>query len=155
MTTAKARALQFLPQRPDHIPPEALTDSELAHSIDSLDRKLRSARQAYYVAQTAGITLTVGVLTIALALLYFGPTPFLERVFGQSAPATTYDVFLWWIAVLVLAVAAGAFGDQVLRGRVRMARGWKNRVAELERRLGDAENVQRRRNEEHRGRRVD
>ncbi len=142
---AKPTVLHFGPQRPDHIPPETLTDAELAHSIDSLDRKLRSAKQAYLVAQVAGVSLTIAVLALGFALLYFGPTPFMERVFGQSTPATTYDVFLWWLAVLVLAVAGGAFGDQVLRGRQRMVRGWKYRVAELERRLEDAESVRQRR----------
>ena len=106
---------------------------------------MHSARQAYLVARLAGIALTMTVLGLGFTLLYFGPTPFLERVFGKSAPATTYDVFLWWIAVLVLAVAGGAFGDQVLRGRQRTVRGWKYRLAELTRRLEDAEAVQRRR----------
>ena len=137
--------LHFGPQRPDHVPPETLTDGELADAIASLDRKVRSARQAYLVAQLAGIALTATVLGLGFTLLYFGPTPFLERVFGKSTPATTYDVFLWWIAILVLAVAGGAFGDQVLRGRQRTVRGWKYRVAELRRRLEDAEAVQRRR----------
>lgn len=137
--------LRFGPQRPDHIPPETLTDRELADSIASLDRKVRSARQAYLAARIAGIALTATVLGLGFALLYFGPAPFLERVFGKSTPATTYDVFLWWIAILVLAVAGGAFGDQVLRGRERIVRGWKYRVAELTRRLEDAEAVQRRR----------
>jgi len=143
--TANYPVLHFGPQRPDHIPPESLTDSELAESIASLVRKVRSARQAYLVARLAGIALTITVLGLGFTLLYFGPTSFLERVFGKSAPATTYDVFLWWIAVLVLAVAGGAFGDQVLRGRQRTVRGWKYRLAELTRRLEDAEAVQRRR----------
>lgn len=142
--------LHFGPQRPDHVPPETLTDGELADSISTLDRKLRSARQAYLVARVAGIVMTAIVLCLGFTLLYFGPSPFLERVFGKSTPATTYDVFLWWIAVLVLAVAGGAFGDQVLRGRQRTVRGWKYRVAELTRRLEDAEAVQRRRATESR-----
>jgi hypothetical protein len=137
--------LHFGPQRPDHIPPETLTDSELAEAIASLDRKVKSAQRAYYVAQIAGIGLTVAVLGLGFTLLYFGPRPFLERVFGKSTPATTYDIFLWWFAVLVLAVAGGAFGDQVLRGRQRIVRGWKYRLAELTRRLEDAETVRRRR----------
>jgi hypothetical protein len=137
--------LHFGPQRPDHVPPETLTDGELAEAISSLDRKVRSARRAYFVAQIAGIALTVAVLGLGFTLLYFGPSPFLERVFGKSTPATTYDVFVWWLAVLVLAVAGGAFGDQVLRGRQRTVRGWKYRLAELTRRLEDAETVRRRR----------
>jgi hypothetical protein len=137
--------LHFGPQRPDHIPPETLTDRELADAIASLGRKTRSARQAYLVAQLAGIGLTAIVLGLGFTLLYFGPTPFFERVFGKSVPATTYDVLLWWIAVIVLAVIGAAFGDQVLRGRQRTARGWKYRVVELTRRLEDAESVRRRR----------
>jgi hypothetical protein len=132
-------------QRPDHAPPETLTDRELTEAIDTLGRKVRSARRAYVLARLVGVTLTVFVLGLGFTLLYFGPASFAEHVFGQLAPPTTYDVFLWWLLVLILAVAGGTFGDQILRGRQRTMRGWKNRSTELTRRLDDAEAERQRR----------
>ncbi|MBI3568595.1 MAG: hypothetical protein HY084_10410 [Gemmatimonadetes bacterium] len=143
----RAPATLFARHNPDHVPAEALTERELAASIDSLERKLRSARRSLLAAQLAGALITLVVLALGGILLWFGPTPFLENVFGHggSLKATTYDVFVWWLAVIVLAVMGGAFGDQMLRGRLRMARGWKSRVADLTRRLEDARHVQHRR----------
>jgi hypothetical protein len=66
-------------------------------------------------------------------------------VFGHARIATTYDVMLWWFAVIVLAILVVITGDQILRGRLRLARGWKHRVDELDRRIADAERELKRR----------
>ncbi len=131
----------FAPQRPDHAPPETLTDAELRDAIASLERKLHSAKRALLVATVAGWTLTAGILALGFFLLWIGPTPFLQRMLGRGGVATTYDVVAWWIAILILAVLGGAFADQLVRGRLRLARGWRARVAELTSRLHDAQSV--------------
>jgi len=140
----------FMRHRPDHVPAEALNNKELEASIASLERKLHSARRSLVATQVAGAVVTLVILTLGGILLWFGPTPFLENVFGRggSVKATTYDVFVWWLAVIVLAVLGGASGDQLVRGRMRLARGWKTRVMELSRRLDDARRVQERRKAE-------
>ena len=132
-------AALFAPQRPDHLPPQTLGDDELALSVASLRRKRHSVRRSYAAAQFAGISLTLVLIALTATLLWYGPEPFIERVFGHARIATTYDVFVWWFAVIVLAILGGTFGDQLLRGRLRLAHGWKNRLAELDRRLADAE----------------
>lgn len=131
----------FVRQRPDHVPPESLDHAELAASIASLELKLLSSKRSLMVAQTAGVLLVTFVVVLGGLLLYFGPSPFLQHVFhnSESLVATTYDVVLWWLALVVLAVFGGIFGDQLLRGRLRLSRGWKHRVAELSRRLDDAQ----------------
>ncbi len=140
-------ATLFKKPSPDHVPAEALSRDELAASIASLERKLRGARRSLRTTQLAGVALTVVIFSLGGILLWFGPSPFLENVFGQggSLTATSYDVFAWWLAVTVLAVLGGVLGDQLLRGKLRLARGWKSRVAELTRRLEDARREQRRR----------
>ena len=138
-------AALFAPQRPDHMPPQNLRDDELAVSIVSLRRKRRSARRSYAAAQFAGIALTLVLIALTATVLWYGPEPFIERVFGHVRVATTYDVFAWWLAVIVLAILGGTFGDQLLRGRLRLAHGWKHRLIEVDRRLADAEHEQRRR----------
>ncbi len=138
-------AALFAPQRPDHMPPQTLKDDELALAIVSLKRKQHSARRSYAAAQLAGISLTLVLIALTATVLWYGPEPFIERVFGHARIATTYDVFAWWLAVIVLAILGGVFGDQLLRGRLRLAHGWKNRLIELDRRLDDAEHEQRRR----------
>lgn len=106
-----------------------------------------SPRPSLRATQAAGAAITVVIFSLGGILLWFGPSPFLENVFGQggSLTATSYDVFAWWLAVIVLAVLGGVFGDQLLRGKLRLARGWKSRVSELTRRLEDARHEQRRR----------
>jgi hypothetical protein len=138
-----APATLFVKQRPDHVPAEVLTNAELTASIAALERKLISARRSLFATHAAGAVITIVLLSLGVILLWFGPSPFLENVFGQGGTltATMYDVFVWWLAVLVLAVMGGAFGDQMLRGRLRLARGWKSRVADLSRRLEDARSV--------------
>ena len=138
-------AALFAPQRPDHMPPQTLSDDELAVSIVSLRRKRHSARRSYVAAQFAGIALTLVLVALTATVLWYGPEPFFERVFRRGRVATTYDFLTWWIVVLVLAILGGTFGDQLLRGRLRLAHGWKHRLMELDRRLDDAEHEQRRR----------
>lgn len=143
----RAPATLFAKHRPDHVPPESLDHAELAASIASLELKLLSSKRALVAAQTAGALLVTFVVVLGGALLYFGPSPFLQHVFhnSESLVATTYDVVLWWLALVVLAVIGGLIGDQLLRGRLRLARGWKHRVADLSRRLEDAQRVRQRR----------
>ncbi len=131
-------AALFAPQRPDHMPPQTLDDDELALAVASLRRKQHSARRSYAAAQLAGIALTLLLIALTATVLWYGPEPFIERVFGHARVATTYDVFVWWLAVIVLAILGGTFGDQLLRGRLRLAHGWKHRLTELDQRLADA-----------------
>jgi|GEM_PF-6620775 len=131
-------AALFAPQRPDHMPPQTLDDDELALAVASLRRKQHSARRSYAAAHLAGIALTLLLIALTATVLWYGPEPFIERVFGHARVATTYDVFVWWLAVIVLAILGGTFGDQLLRGRLRLAHGWKHRLTELDQRLADA-----------------
>ena len=131
--------------RPDHVPPEALSAEELNLSIVSLRRKLRSARQSLALTRAGGTLLSVALLVTGFVLLWFGPAPILERVFGAGAIATTYGVFLWWSAAVAVCVLGGVFGDRLLRGRLRLARGWAHRVEELRHRLAHAEAERQRR----------
>ena len=134
--------------RPDHVPPEALPSAELGQSIRTLRRKLRSARNALFVTRLGGALLTVALIVTGFALLWIGPERFLERLLGLRAIATTYDVILWWSVVIVVCVVGGALGDQLVRSRLRLARGWRHRVDELRHRLAHAEAEQRRRHGE-------
>ena len=133
---------RFLAQRPDHSPPELLEDDELARAIDSLERKLASARRMLAIANFARLTLFLAMLVGGFAILWAGPAPFLELIDGQRVLATTWDVFAWWAVLLALFIVIGAFATQASRRRNRRAAGWQNRVADLERRLGEAARVQ-------------
>ena len=131
----------FAAQRPDHSPPELLGDDELARAIDSLQRKLRSARRMLAVATMARVTFFGVMLMAGFAILWAGPAPFLELIQGQRVLATTWDVFAWWFAVLAIASVVGALLTQASRRRRRRAAGWQHRVTDLERRLGEATRV--------------
>ena len=135
----------FGTQRPDHAPPETLTDADLRNAISSLERKLRSAQRALIVATIAGWTLTAGILALGFFLLWIGPTPFLQRMLGRGGVATPDDGVGGWGAGILRTVLGGAFADQLVRGRLRLARGWRARVHELSSRLGDARSVAARR----------
>jgi membrane protein implicated in regulation of membrane protease activity len=135
----------FVARRPDRDPPETLPTAELERSIESLRRKLRSAENALLVTRFGGALLALALIGTGFVLLWLGPRPFLERLVGSRAITTTYDVFLWWSVVIVVCVVGGAFGDQLLRGRLRLARGWRHRVEELRHRLEHAEAERRRR----------
>lgn len=71
----------FGAQRPDHSPPpELLGDDELARAIDSLRRKLASARRMLVIANFARLTFLLTVLAGGFAILWAGPAPFLELI---------------------------------------------------------------------------
>ena len=122
-----------------------LTDDELDHSIESLHRKLRSARRSLLLSHAAGASLTVVVVGLGFALLWAGPAPFFERFLGHGYKTSIFDAVAWWLSLLLLAILGGAFGDQLLRGKARLVRGWRHRVHDLERRLSEAEDVRRQR----------
>lgn len=132
----------FLAQRPDHSPPDTLSDDELARAIDTLQRKLQSARRMLAVATIARGGFYLLIAVAGTAILTLVPVPFRELAEGQRALATTWDVFAWWFAVLALASVLGATAIQATRRRRRRAQGWRSRVADLERRLGHALDVQ-------------
>jgi hypothetical protein len=128
----------FLAQRPDHSPPDLLEDDELARAINSLQRKLSSARRMLVIANFARLTFFLSMLLGGFAILWVGPAPFLELMNGERVLATTWDVFAWWFVVLAIFIVIGAFATQASRRRTRRAAGWQHRVADLERRLADA-----------------
>lgn len=133
----------FAAQRPDHSPPETLSDDELARAIDSLERKHRSAKRMLVLANGARLLFIGLLLAGVFAVLIVGPAPFLELAEGQRALATTWDVFAWWFVVLAIASISGALAIQAARRRRRRAAGWRNRVEELDRRLAEARQEQR------------
>src|SRR3990172_6457017 len=122
-----------------HEPPATLTDAELEASLVALRHKLRSARRSLLLAHAVGATLTVVILGAGFAVLSAGPAPFFERFLGHAHETTTFDAVAWWLVPLLPARAGGPFGDQLLRGKRRRARGWGPRVRELEPRGADAE----------------
>jgi hypothetical protein len=132
----------FAAQRPDHSPPDTLSDDELARAIDSLDRKHRSAKRMLVLANGARLVFFAALLAGGFAILIIGPAPFLELAEGQRTLATTWDVFAWWFAVLAIASIAGALAIQAARRRRRRAVGWKHRVEDLDRRLVEARQEQ-------------
>src|SRR6185312_125378 len=54
----------FTPPRPDHIPPENLTDAQLAEAVGSLQRKLRSVRLSLRGARTMGLVSLAVILAV-------------------------------------------------------------------------------------------
>ena len=135
----------FVARRPDRVPPERLPTAELESSIHSLRRKVRSARSALFITRIGGALLSTALIVTGFVLLWFGPKPFVELLTGSRAIITTYDLMLWWSIVVVICVLGGAFGDQLLRGRLRLVRGWAHRVDELSNRLEHAEAERQRR----------
>ncbi len=140
----------FVAQRPDHLPPESLDDTELAASIRSLKRKRRAARRALLATRIASGTATALLAGAVFALLWVGPAQFLERLLGRGTATTTYDAALWWASLTVLAIGGVLLGDQLLRGKLRLARGWHHRIHDLDRRLRDAQTVEDERRGAHR-----
>lgn len=122
-----------------HAPPATLSDAELAASIAALHHKLQSARRSLFLAHAVGASVTLVVLGAGFAVLWAGPAPFFERFLGHAHETTTFDAAAWWLLLLLLAIVGGAFGDQLLRGKLRSVRGWRHRVNDLERRLAEAE----------------
>jgi len=127
--------------RPDHSSPELLGDDELARAIDSLTRKLHSARRMLTIAASARYGFYALIAIGGISILGLLPLPFRELAEGQRALATTWDVFAWWMAILALASVLGAVMTQSSRRRRRRAMGWRSRVDDLERRLEHAQRV--------------
>jgi hypothetical protein len=138
-------APHFAAQPPSNAPPATLSDGDLALALDSLHRKLRRARHSLLLAHIAGATLTLIVIGAGFVVLWAGPAPFFARFLGHGYVTTTVDAAVWWLVLLLLAIVGGAYGDQLLRGKLRLVRGWRHRVDDLERRLADAEDVRRQR----------
>lgn len=130
-------------RRIHHAPPGTLTNAELAATIQSLQRKLRAARRALILAKVAGTSLAVVVLGAGFTVLWAGPAPFFERFLGDQYVTTTFDAAAWWLALILLAIAGGTIGDQLLRGKLQLVHGWRNRVLDLERRLTEAKEERR------------
>lgn len=131
----------FMAHRPDHSSPELLGDDELARAIDSLTRKLHSARHMLTIVRSARYGFYALIAIGGISILMLLPVPFRELAEGQRALATPWDVFVWWAAILVLASVLGAVVTQSGRQRRRRAMGWRSRVEELERRLDHAQRV--------------
>lgn len=127
------------------MPPQTLSEADLDESIRSLHRKLHSSRRALRYAQLAGIAFTLALLGAGFVLLWFGPYSWLGALFGLKGATKSTGVWMWWVIIITIAVVGGAFGDQLLRGRLRLARAWRLRVDELELRLHDAESIKSRR----------
>jgi hypothetical protein len=138
-------APHFVAQPPSHVPPATLSDVDLAMAIDSLHRKLRRARRSLLLAHIAGSSLMLIVIGAGFAVLWAGPAPFFARFLGHDYATTTFDAAAWWLVLILLAILGGAFGDQLLRGKLRIVRGWRHRVHDLARRLADAEDIRRQR----------
>lgn len=136
-------APHFSRQRPDHSPPELLTDEELERSIDSLSRKLRSARRMLVLATAWRVTLVAGLAIAGIGLMTLGPAPIVDFLERRRTLVTTWDVFAWWFGGIALISVAGAFALTAIRDRRRRATGWRHRVHDLTRRLEHAEGEQR------------
>lgn len=138
-------APHFAAHRPDHSPPELLSDDELARAIDSLRRKHRSALRMLVLATAARIGFYATIAVAGIGVLGLGPAPLVELMQGSRAVATTWDVFVWWFLILAFVSLGGAVAVQASRRRRRRAAGWRSRVEDLERRLAQAEREQKRR----------
>jgi len=138
-THRSSSAPQFFAPRPSHVPPATLSDADLLVAIASLRRKLGGARRSLFLAHCTGALLTLAVVGAGFAVLWAGPAPFFGHFLGSGHVTTTYDAAAWWLVLLLLAILGGAFGDQALRGKLRIVQGWRNRVHDLERRLAEAE----------------
>lgn len=135
----------FSRHRPDHSPPDLLSDDELARAVDSLARKLHSARRMLVVAAVARLALYVLIALGGVVLLALGPAPIVEYFQNTRELVTTWDVFAWWFAVIGITAIVGAVVAQAVRRRRRRVAGWRHRVDDLARRLAEAHDVQRRR----------
>jgi hypothetical protein len=128
----------FARQRPDHSPPELLSNDELDLAINTLDRKLRSARRMFVVATATRYGAFAAATITGVWLMAFGPAPIVEFLQQRRTLVTTWDVFAWWFAGLALTSLGGALAVQAIRRRRRRAAGWKHRMQDVERRLADA-----------------
>jgi hypothetical protein len=130
-------------QRPDHSPPELLSDEELVRSIDSLSRKLRSARRMLVLATVWRLSLVAALALAGTALMTLGPAPIVDFFERRRTLVTTWDVFAWWFGGIAVVSVAGAFALAAIRDYRRRASGWRHRVDDLARRLAHAEQERR------------
>ena len=135
----------FATPRPDHSPPETLDDAELAKAIDSLTRKLHSVRAALRSARLAGLMVLAAILATGFTLLWVGPEPFLGRIFENGQVVTVPELLAWWGVVIGASLFVGVVSYRLFAHRMAIARGWRNKSLDLERRLGHAEAEARRR----------
>jgi hypothetical protein len=135
----------FTTPRPDHSPPENLSDAELAEAIDSLGRKLRSVRAALRAARLAGVAMLAVILAAGFTLLWVGPSPFLSRIFENGAAVTVPELLAWWVSVIVAALFVGIVSYRLFAHRMQVVRGWDNKAHDIARRLDHAETEARRR----------
>lgn len=136
----------FTAPRPDHSPPENLSDAELAQAIDSLRRKLHSVRASLRSARLAGLAVLGVILAAGFTLLWVGPEPFLPRIFEVGGLVTFPELLAWWIVVIGAALFVGTVSYRLFAHRMQVVRGWGHKAHELERRLDHAEGEARRRN---------
>jgi sterol desaturase/sphingolipid hydroxylase (fatty acid hydroxylase superfamily) len=136
---------RFAPPRPDHSPPESLSDEELARAIDSLGRKLGSVRVSLRAARLAGLAALALIMATGFTLLWVGPQPFLPRIFENGAAVTVPELLAWWGMVIAAALFLGIVSYRLFAHRMRVVRGWTHKAHDLERRLGHAEAEARRR----------
>ena len=136
---------RFAPPRPDHSPPENLSDEELARAIDSLGRKLGSVRMSLRTARLAGLAVFAVILAAGFTLLWVGPEPFLPRIFENGAAVTVPELLAWWGMVIAAALFLGIVSYRLFAHRMQVVRGWTHKAHDLERRLQHAEAEARRR----------
>jgi len=135
----------FAAPRPDHSPPENLSDADLALAIRTLRRKQHSVRRSLQTARLAGLAMLAVTLAAGFILLWVGPEPFLPRIFGNGAVVTFPELLAWWATVIGAALFAGIVGYRQLAHRMRVVRAWRHKSQELGRRLEHAEEEARRR----------
>jgi hypothetical protein len=136
---------RFGPPRPDHSPPESLSDEELARAIDSLGRKLSSVRVSLRAARLAGLVALAVILAAGFTLLLVGPQPFLPRIFENGPAVTVPELLAWWGMVIATALFLGIVSYRLFAHRMQVVRGWNHKAHDLERRLEHAEAEARRR----------
>lgn len=129
----------FTPPRPDHVPPETLTDAQLAEAVGSLERKLHSVRLSLRGARAMGLVSLAVILATGFVLLWVGPAPFLERIFERGKVVTIPELLSWWSVVIAVALFVGIVSYRLFAHRMQVVRGWKHKAHELERRLSHAQ----------------
>lgn len=97
------------------------------------------------LATTARIGFYGVIVLVGIGVLGLGPAPLVELIQGTRVLATSWDIFVWWFAILATVSVGGAIAVQAIRRRRRRAAGWRSRVEDLERRLAHAERERARR----------
>ncbi|MCC7195399.1 MAG: hypothetical protein IT356_07580 [Gemmatimonadaceae bacterium] len=136
-------ALHFMAQRADHWSPALLGNDALDRAVGSLERKRRSLRRASLAATLRQVAMVAGLVAGGIAVMTLGPAPVIEFMQRRRPLATTWDVFAWWAIGLALLVVGGAVGISAIREGGRRSAGWRNRAAEVARRLAAAKAEQR------------